>query len=98
MDQLPTTSAKAGTGRRCAIRPGFGVADVFDPAENVRGGAQYLAALLKLFDNDLQLARAAYNAGEAAVLRHGRRIPPYPETAAYVPKVVDSYRRYRQSM
>lgn len=76
----------------------YGVANVFDPAENVRGGAQYLAELLKLFDNDLQLALAAYNAGEAAVLKYGGRIPPFRETTAYVPKVVGIYRRHQWSM
>jgi soluble lytic murein transglycosylase-like protein len=76
----------------------FGVANIFDPADNVRGGAQYLAYLLKLFDQDLPLALAAYNAGEAAVLKYGRRIPPYRETAAYVPKVVGSYQKFRLLM
>jgi len=76
----------------------YGVADVFDPAENVRAGAQYLTYLLKLFDNNLRLALAAYNAGEAAVIKHGRRIPPYRETAAYVPRVVDFYQKFRALM
>jgi len=76
----------------------YRVADVFDPAENVRAGAEHLAELLRKFDDDLRLALAAYNAGEAAVLKHGRRIPPYRETAAYVPKVVEAYRKFRWSM
>ena len=76
----------------------FGVADVFDPADNVRAGAQYLTYLLKLFDHDLPLALAAYNAGEAAVIKYGRRIPPYRETAAYVPKVVGFYQKFRALM
>jgi soluble lytic murein transglycosylase-like protein len=76
----------------------YGVEDVFDPADNLRGGAQYLAELLNMFDHDLRLALAAYNAGENAVLKYGRQIPPYRETAAYVPKVVDFYRRYQSSM
>jgi soluble lytic murein transglycosylase-like protein len=76
----------------------YGVADVFDPGDNVRGGALYLAELLKRFENDLRLALAAYNAGEAAVLKFGKRIPPYRETAAYVPKVVATYRRFQWSM
>ena len=76
----------------------FGVSDVFDPADNVRAGAQYLTELLKLFDNDIRLALAAYNAGEAAVIKYGRRIPPYRETAAYVPRVVDFYRKFRLLM
>jgi len=76
----------------------YGVADVFDPADNVRAGAQFLAELLKRFDNDLELALAAYNAGEGAVLRHGRRIPPFRETVAYVPKVMAAYRKYRSAL
>ena len=76
----------------------FGVANVFDPADNVRGGAQYLTELMKLFDNDVRLALAAYNAGEAAVIKYGRRIPPYRETAAYVPRVVGFYEKFRLSM
>jgi hypothetical protein len=73
----------------------YGVTDLFNPAANVRAGAQYLADLLRMFDNDLQLALAAYNAGEAAVVKFGNRIPPYRETVQYVPKVVDFYRRFR---
>jgi len=76
----------------------YGVANVFDPADNVRAGAQFLAYLLKRFDNDLELALAAYNAGEGAVLQHGRRIPPFRETVAYVPKVMAAYRRYRTTL
>jgi soluble lytic murein transglycosylase-like protein len=76
----------------------YRVSDVFDPAENVRGGAEHLAELLRKFDDDLRLALAAYNAGEAAVLKYGRRVPPYGETAAYVPKVVEIYRKNRWAM
>jgi soluble lytic murein transglycosylase-like protein len=72
----------------------FGVQDVFDPAENLRGGAQYLAELLGRFGN-LQLALAAYNAGEGAVIRHGNAVPPYPQTARYVPKVLDRFQQSR---
>jgi len=73
----------------------YKVANVFDPAQNVRAGAQYLADLLKLFRNDLSLALAAYNAGEGAVLKYGRSVPPFPETVAYVPRVIDYYSRMR---
>ncbi|GAB4465376.1 MAG: hypothetical protein OHK0044_03980 [Burkholderiaceae bacterium] len=66
----------------------FGVVDPFDPRENVRAGARYLRELLALFDGDLRLALAAYNAGEQAVLRFGRRIPPFAETQRYVPRVL----------
>jgi soluble lytic murein transglycosylase-like protein len=76
----------------------YGVANVFDPADNVRAGAQYLTELMKLFNNDVRLALAAYNAGEAAVIKYGRRIPPYRETLAYVPRVVGFYERFRLLM
>ena len=73
----------------------FGVTDVHDPRQNLRGGTRYLRELMALFDNDLRLALAAYNAGENAVLNNGRRIPPYPETRRYVEKVLNFYREYR---
>ncbi len=74
----------------------YGVVNAFDPEQNVRGGAQYLRDLLALFDRDVDLAVAAYNAGENAVIRYGNRIPPYRETGSYVPKVMDYYRRYQR--
>ena len=76
----------------------YGVADVFDPGDNIRAGAQYLTYLLKLFDHDIHLALAAYHAGEGAVLKHGRQIPPYSETIAYVPKVVSFYNKLQSLM
>jgi soluble lytic murein transglycosylase-like protein len=66
----------------------FGVKDVFSADQNVHAGAAYLRLLLNQFADDLPLALAAYNAGEGAVLRAGRRIPPYPETERYVRKVL----------
>lgn len=72
----------------------FGVADPWHPEQNIRGGARYLADLLVMFDNDLSLALAAYNAGEQAVMRYGRRIPPYPETRTYVTRVLAIYHRH----
>ncbi len=71
----------------------LGVQDVFDPAANVRGGARYLKRLLKMFDNDLSLTLAAYNAGPGTVLAYGSAIPPYPETQRYVPSVLGHYQR-----
>jgi soluble lytic murein transglycosylase-like protein len=73
----------------------YGVADAFDPLQNLYGGAQYLKDLLQMFNNNLSLALAAYNAGEQAVVKHGNRIPPYGETQRYVPLVLDFYRRYK---
>ncbi len=73
----------------------YGVKNRLDPAQNISGGARYLRDLIRLFNNDLHLAVAAYNAGENAVLRAGNRIPPYQETMTYVPRVMTYYRKYR---
>ena len=78
-----------GTSKR------YGIANPYDPAQNIRGGAQYLKYLLGMFNNDLQLVLAAYNAGENAVTGHGNRLPPYKETMLYVPKVMGYYQKYR---
>jgi len=72
----------------------FGVANAFDPAQNIRGGVQYLAWLLKRFNGDLTLAAAGYNAGEGAVDRH-KGVPPYNETRRYVERVGILADRYR---
>lgn len=64
----------------------FGVGDPFDPRQNIFGGVQYLRFLLDLFQDDVILACAGYNAGENAVLRHNG-VPPYKETQAYVRKI-----------
>ena len=66
----------------------FGALNPYIPHENVRAGAQYLKWLMQMFDGDLELVLAAYNAGEQAVVKAGRRIPPYAETLAYVPRVL----------
>ena len=64
----------------------FGVQNVWDPVDNLRGGMAYLRWLLNYFNGDLHLALAGYNAGENAVDRHGG-IPPYPETQNYVKRI-----------
>jgi soluble lytic murein transglycosylase-like protein len=74
----------------------YGVNDPWDPAANLEGGIRYLRFLLDLFDGDLRLALAGYNAGEGAVIRHGRRIPPFAETQNYVPAVLARYRHWQQ--
>lgn len=68
----------------------FGVADRFDALENLRGGAEYLAALLKLFSGDVVLALAAYNAGEGAVAKHAG-VPPFAETREYIRRTLVAY-------
>lgn len=70
----------------------FGALDASDPAQNIRAGARYLRYLLDLFGGDLELALAAYNAGEGAVRRNGVRVPPFRETVEYVRKVRARYR------
>ncbi len=74
MQLMPATAAR------------LGVKDSFDERENVRAGAAYLRSLLQMFNGDLTLALAAYNAGEAAVLSHGG-VPPYRETLDYIATV-----------
>ena len=71
----------------------YGVKNIYDPEQNVRAGAHYLSDLLTRFDSNLELALAAYNAGEEAVERYGRHVPPYRETLAYVPSVLKVYQR-----
>jgi soluble lytic murein transglycosylase-like protein len=79
------------TGRR------YGIRQLADPVQNVEAGARYLSDLLARFDDNLPLTLAAYNAGEGAVSRHARRIPPYRETMLYVPAVLTAYTNYRQA-
>jgi soluble lytic murein transglycosylase-like protein len=65
----------------------FGVTNPFNPYENIRAGVAYLRQLLDRYANDERLALAAYNAGPAAVDRHGQNVPPYRETREYVARV-----------
>jgi len=69
----------------------LGVSDSYDARQNLDGGTRYLRQLLEMFDKDLSLALAAYNAGENAVIRYGKKIPPFPETQDYVKKVISFY-------
>ncbi len=72
------------------------IVDVFDPVSNIEGGTQYLSRLLEQFDQSVELAAAAYNAGPGAVREYGG-IPPYKETREYVRRVKILYRRYRSA-
>lgn len=90
---VPSARSRAGAGGLTQLMPDtaheLGVADRFDPAENLRGGADYLARQILRF-GDLRLALGAYNAGPARVARLGR-VPDFPETQAYVEAIIDCY-------
>ena len=94
----PNALSRAGAQGLMQLMPAtaarFGVANAFDPGQNIRGGVQYLAWLLKRYNNDLTLAAAGYNAGEGAVDRH-KGVPPYSETQRYVVRVGQLAERYR---
>jgi len=78
-----------GTARR------FGVSRPYDPAENIRGGTQYLKELLTMFKGQVDLALASYNAGEGRVLDYGNRVPPFKETRDYVKRISARYQNHK---
>src|SRR4051794_8850816 len=92
----PRAKSKRGARGLMQLMPAtarqYGVSNVFDPEENIRGGSRYLRDLVERYQNDLQLVLAAYNAGPEAVDRHGG-IPPFRETLEYVPRVLQIYHR-----
>lgn len=98
----PQAKSHAGASGLMQLMPGtaakYGVRNIWDPLENLQGGARYLRFLMAMFPNKLDLVLAAYNAGEGAVQQAGMRIPPYAETIAYVPSVMRHYERYRAAV
>lgn len=94
----PLAESRAGAAGLMQLMPAtaerYGVLDRFNPKQNIRGGTRYLKDLLKLFNNDIELALAAYNAGEQTVIRYGNKIPPYKETQQYVKKVLSLFKTY----
>jgi hypothetical protein len=79
MQLMPATAAR------------FGVTNIFDPRQNIDAGAKYVRFLLNMFDENVPLALAGYNAGEGAVLKYGRQVPPYRETQEYVRRITNRY-------
>jgi soluble lytic murein transglycosylase-like protein len=79
-----------------SVANSLGVIDLLDPRENIMAGAQLLRQLLDRFDGSLPLALAGYNAGATAVARFGR-VPPFPETQAYVKKVTRLMKKSRET-
>ena len=78
-----------------ATAKAYGARNASDPKQNIHAGARYLRYLMDRYENNLELVLAAYNAGENAVERYQRQIPPYGETLRYVPKVLRVYRELR---
>jgi soluble lytic murein transglycosylase-like protein len=98
----PDAISKAGAVGLMQLMPEtakqYGVKNRRNPRENIYGGTRYLRYLLKLFNNNLVLALAAYNAGEGTVKKYGNKVPPYKETRNYVNKVIKYYNKYKVSM
>ena len=95
----PNAISRKGAKGLMQLMPGtalrMNVSNVFNPKENIEGGVRYFKYLLSLFNNDLRLSLAAYNAGENIVAQLGT-IPPYRETVDYVRKVLSFYQSYRK--
>ncbi len=97
----PVALSRAGAMGLMQLMPAtarrFGVSDAYNASQNIRGGVQYLAFLLKRYQGNLTLAAAGYNAGEGAVDRNGG-VPPYAETQRYVQRVAVLAERYRSNV
>ena len=97
----PMAISNKGAQGLMQLMPGtatdLGVTDAFDAAQNIRGGAQYLAQMLSDFNGDERLAAAAYNAGPGAVRKYAD-VPPYAETQVYVERVATLCDRYRKAL
>src|SRR6266576_6393741 len=106
MHQESTFKARAmsnkGARGLMQLMPGtavrFGVTSIWDPKQNIEGGSRYMRLLLDMFDGNVELALAGYNAGEGAVMKYGNRIPPYSETQEYVRRISKRYALIRDPM
>lgn len=88
MQVMPPTAERYGV---TASKNSTVAKKLTNPKVNIKAGARYLADLIKMFPGRLELALAAYNAGEGAVQRAGNKIPNYPETQKYVKTVMQLY-------
>ena len=93
----PLARSSAGAVGMMQLMPAtakrYGVTDRRDPTQNIDAGVRYMKDLLKMFNSNLKLAVAAYNAGENAVFKYKKTIPPYPETRKYVKRVLSFYNK-----
>lgn len=100
-DYLVTARSSRGAFGLMQLMPNtakaFGATDLRDPAQNINAGARYLRYLLNKYDQKLDIALSAYNAGEGVLDRHGGKPPPFRETARYVQLVRERYLRYRDA-
>ncbi|MFO0599197.1 MAG: lytic transglycosylase domain-containing protein [Myxococcaceae bacterium] len=98
----PNALSQVGASGLMQLMPGTAremyVKDIFDPKDNIEGGVRYLRVLANEFDGDMVKMVAAYNAGPDAVKKYGGQVPPYPETQAYVRKVIALYFQYKAQM
>jgi soluble lytic murein transglycosylase-like protein len=92
--KLKATSYKGASGLM-QLMPGtaarLGVTNIYEPKQNIEGGVKYMRMLLNMFNQDVVLALAGYNAGEGAVMKYGYQVPPYRETKEYVRRITARY-------
>ncbi len=94
----PIAASSKGAIGLMQLMPGtaaeYRVTNRQDPRQSLEGGTRYLKDLLNLFNNDVELAVAAYNAGQNAIIENGYQVPQYEETQRYVKKVLALYKHY----
>ena len=98
----PRAMSNKGARGLMQLMPGtavrFGVSSIWDPRQNIEGGARYMRFLLDQFEGNVELALAGYNAGEGAVMKYGYSVPPYSETQEYVRRISRRYALIRDPL